>query len=287
MVLVSGQAQVVKFSEPGTNYTTQSIKVVSNNEIIVSAIINDSSEVTMLDSNGTIIWSKRFDAGSGIDLITDIEIDANNNIVVAGLYNATTVQNSDGFILSIDQSTLTLNWFQHMSLLSSNQDIHPFALYPKSNGNILVGGALRHGSVDAFLIEINGTTGIEIWETLTTSGSSSSIRNFQLINNELWLSGRFSTTSSPNSFRPARLRIDSTNGTINSSSFMISAPGTNKRLYTRGAITYNNKAINLLDDEYEKIRRSRAGRYPGRNFGDNADCRAVAGAGKRACGHCL
>jgi hypothetical protein len=122
------------------------------------------------DANGSLIWVKKI-GGTGVEGLTALQMDQNNNILVGGRFNSNTIDlnpgggvnsvnhssNFDSFIVKLDSSGSHI-W---SGSISGNSADYIYAITTAANGDIYLGGSFS-GQMDA---DINAGT-----QTVSSSG---------------------------------------------------------------------------------------------------------------------
>jgi hypothetical protein len=153
------------------------IRLNGTNILVVARKHNGTNQdiwLRMLNANGQTVWTTSYDSGFDDD-VTDVEIDASNNIYVTGFFNANgDLLNQDVVTVKYD-SAGALVWSNTYAGNAGDSD-EPTALSVDSAGNVYVCGisdsdASASVNLDWFVIQVlsNGSTG---WTSLNNGNAN-------------------------------------------------------------------------------------------------------------------
>ena len=153
------------------------IRLNGTNVLVVARKHNGTNQdiwLRMLNANGQTVWTTSYDSGFDDD-VTDVQVDANNNIYITGFFLA----NGD----LLNQDVVTLKYDSAGALVWSNiyagnagENDESSALVVDASGNVYVCGVSDNDSstsinLDWFVIQVqsNGTTG---WTSLNNGNAN-------------------------------------------------------------------------------------------------------------------
>lgn len=129
---------------------------------------NVDVQVVKYAANGSMSWSKTFDAGTS-DVAYAVAVDPSGNVVV-GAESLNASGNVDIKVLELAAATGTLTWQQ---TIDGGNDDFVSDLAIDASGNVLVAGVSMNASnSDIRVAKLNGSTGAIAWNVAIDNGAA-------------------------------------------------------------------------------------------------------------------
>ncbi len=240
------------FGNAGANERGYVLLPTGNGSVYIGGSTQDSALIMLMDGEGTLLWQRSFlfADNSGVNIITDMKLDADNYIVGCGVAD-NGANNRDGFAFRYDPANDNLLWVQnhqHASLHVFNYDIHELS----PTGNFLVTGQSHNNTApglgcDGYLFELNRNTGaIATVNEQYNLGSCETFQTSTLYNGSLYAAGRYNFAGGgTDKMRGATTRFDLSGSEIWTRLYLVDVAN-NARLYSPDILIEDDTIVQLF-----------------------------------------
>lgn len=214
---------------------------------LVSGSKGDSTLIVLLDAEGNMTWERTFKFTDKPEYPTDMQLDSDNNLIVAG--NTDLIGNDrECYAFKYDYQNNNLIWSKILDFASDSRSSFGTILEIDPGGNYMIGGATAQNNApglgcDAFLMEIQRNTGNSIWYQNYNLGSCESLAEIVVHANSVYGTGRYNYAGGgTDKMRQAISQFDLAGTELWSRLYLVNVQN-NARLYSTDIISDNGLVV--------------------------------------------
>ena len=194
-------------------YSMVSLPASIGGGFIIGGNRNESILFSRIDGAGNLVWSRTLNAiPTGDGYIWEMILDSDNNLLAVGRTDLEGDNSTNAFAFKYDIGADNLVWLNELNLSVPTREMY-YSIQEKSpGGNYLIGGQITPGlnNCDALLVELDRTSGVQIFQTDLDFGSCETYSDIIVAsNNAVYGTGRFNYEGGGSArMRPGLTRFD-------------------------------------------------------------------------------